>query len=65
MIQLTRRMMIRARQEKLMELGAMWNIVEWVLVNQLDLMATLDLVHESIAECAEMSGWICVITICG
>jgi hypothetical protein len=54
MIQLTSKRMIRARQVKLTVPEGRVNIVEGVLVNQRVLMATPDLVRESLVVVTEM-----------
>jgi hypothetical protein len=54
MIRLTSKMMIRARQVKLTVLEGIMNVVEGVLVNRLVLLATPDLVCESMVVVTEM-----------
>jgi hypothetical protein len=58
MIRLTSRMMIRARQAKLMVPEGSMNVVVEVLVNQRVLVATPDLVRVSLVGVTEMRGWI-------
>jgi hypothetical protein len=58
MIRLTSKMMITARQVKLMVPAGIVNVVEGVLGNQRVLVATPDLVRVSLVVVTEMRGWI-------